>query len=61
MQAGVALRLSERRPRRSRRIRVSSLAVFPSELVGHADGLQPAAGRFEEQGDELLFVPRFPS
>jgi len=34
--------------------------VFPSELVGHADGLQPAAGRFEEQGDELLFVPRFP-
>jgi hypothetical protein len=60
MQAGVALRFSDDGLVVHGASASSSLAVFPSELVGHADGLQPAAGRFEEHGDDLLFVPRFP-
>jgi hypothetical protein len=36
------------------------MGVLPSELVDQAALLRPTAGRFEERGGEVLFVPRFP-
>jgi hypothetical protein len=36
------------------------MSVVPSELLGHAEGWQPVAGSFEEQGGVTWFVPRFP-